>query len=148
MEAAGEAALRDPAGRLPAGFWAAAGVWLERPQVANKRLSGACAEPPLRLPRAGGGAGATERAWRSFCAGAGAAALGLEGPLELVLRRLLPRRPRPPPAAPAAVPELVVRGGRPAFPPLFPVASPSLASPGMAPGMAAASWVGGGELCL
>ncbi|XP_039191818.1 probable tRNA (uracil-O(2)-)-methyltransferase [Crotalus tigris] len=105
MEAAGEAALRDPAGRLPGGFWTAAGVWLERPQVANKRLSGACAEPPLRLPRTGGAAGAAERAWRSFCAGAGAAALGLEGPLELVVRRLLPRRP--PPAA--AVPELVVR---------------------------------------
>ncbi|KAM3831545.1 putative tRNA (uracil-O(2)-)-methyltransferase isoform 3-T3 [Vipera latastei] len=105
MEAAGEAALRDPAGRLPGGFWAAAGVWLERPQVANKRLSGACAEPPLRLPRTGGVPDAAERAWRSFCAGAGAAALGLEGRLELVLRRLLPRRP--PPAAP--VPELVVR---------------------------------------
>uniref|UniRef100_A0A670Y7M5 tRNA (uracil-O(2)-)-methyltransferase n=1 Tax=Pseudonaja textilis TaxID=8673 RepID=A0A670Y7M5_PSETE len=61
MEAVGEGALRDPAGRLPDGFWAAAAVWLERPQVANKRLSGACAEPPLRVPRAGGGAaGAAE----------------------------------------------------------------------------------------
>ncbi|XP_034291883.1 probable tRNA (uracil-O(2)-)-methyltransferase [Pantherophis guttatus] len=108
MEAAGTAALRDPAGRLPGGFWAAAAVWLERPQVANKRLSGACAEPPLRVPRAGGGEGPAERAWGAFCAGAGAEALGLRGPpeleLELVLRRLLPRSPRSP-----AAPELVVR---------------------------------------
>ncbi|XP_026555792.1 probable tRNA (uracil-O(2)-)-methyltransferase isoform X2 [Pseudonaja textilis] len=119
MEAVGEGALRDPAGRLPDGFWAAAAVWLERPQVANKRLSGACAEPPLRVPRAGGGAaGAAERAWGAFCAGAEGQALGLRGPVELVLRRLLPRRP-PPPPPPA--PELVARdvlNGRMTFLPL------------------------------
>ncbi|XP_070614216.1 LOW QUALITY PROTEIN: probable tRNA (uracil-O(2)-)-methyltransferase [Erythrolamprus reginae] len=102
METTGSATLRDPAGRLPGGFWAAAAVWLERPQVANKRLSGACAEPPVRVPRAGGPAGPEESDWGPFCAGAVAEALGLRGPLELVLRRLLPRRP---PAAP--VPEAV-----------------------------------------
>ncbi|XP_032080530.1 probable tRNA (uracil-O(2)-)-methyltransferase isoform X2 [Thamnophis elegans] len=109
MEAAGSAALRDPAGRLPGGFWAAAAVWLERPQVANKRLSGACAEAPLSLPRAGGGAaGPAEGAWEAFCAGAAGEALGLRGPLELQLRRLFPRRP---PAGPAGAlsAELVVR---------------------------------------
>uniref|UniRef100_A0A8C6VMT4 tRNA (uracil-O(2)-)-methyltransferase n=1 Tax=Naja naja TaxID=35670 RepID=A0A8C6VMT4_NAJNA len=111
MEAVGEAALQDLAGRLPDGFWAAAAVWLERPQVANKRLSGACAEPPLRVPRAGGGAaGAAERAWGAFCAGAEGAALGLRGPLELVLRRLLPRRPPPPPPAPELVARDVLNG--------------------------------------
>ncbi|XP_063165804.1 probable tRNA (uracil-O(2)-)-methyltransferase [Candoia aspera] len=112
MEAAGAAALRDPARRLPGGFWAAAGVWLERPQVANRRLSGACVERPLRVPRPGcgcGAAGPAERAWGAFCGGAAGAALALglggpaEAPLELVLRSLLPRR------AAAPVPELVVR---------------------------------------
>lgn len=32
--------MRDPAALLPGGFWAAVAVWLERPQVANKRLCG------------------------------------------------------------------------------------------------------------
>lgn len=46
--------LNDPDALLPGGFWAAVTVWLERPQVANKRLCGARMEArgrPLR-PRA------------------------------------------------------------------------------------------------
>uniref|UniRef100_A0A8C9DJ36 tRNA (uracil-O(2)-)-methyltransferase n=1 Tax=Prolemur simus TaxID=1328070 RepID=A0A8C9DJ36_PROSS len=41
MAEAGRAAVSDPGGLLPGGFWAAVAVWLERPQVANKRLCGA-----------------------------------------------------------------------------------------------------------
>lgn len=40
MAEVGRAAVRDPGARLPGGFWAAVAVWLERPQVANKRLCG------------------------------------------------------------------------------------------------------------
>lgn len=36
----GRVAVRDPRALLPGGFWAAVAVWLERPQVANKRLCG------------------------------------------------------------------------------------------------------------
>ncbi|XP_036183678.1 probable tRNA (uracil-O(2)-)-methyltransferase isoform X2 [Myotis myotis] len=40
MAEVGRAAVRDPSALLPGGFWAAVAVWLERPQVANKRLCG------------------------------------------------------------------------------------------------------------
>lgn len=40
MTEVGRAAVRDPSALLPGGFWAAVAVWLERPQVANKRLCG------------------------------------------------------------------------------------------------------------
>ncbi|XP_055290620.1 probable tRNA (uracil-O(2)-)-methyltransferase isoform X2 [Moschus berezovskii] len=41
MVEVGRVAVRDPGSRLlPGGFWAAVAVWVERPQVANKRLCG------------------------------------------------------------------------------------------------------------
>ncbi|EGV91598.1 putative tRNA (uracil-O(2)-)-methyltransferase [Cricetulus griseus] len=40
----GRVSLSDPGAVLPTGFWAAVAVWLERPQVANKRLCGARTE--------------------------------------------------------------------------------------------------------
>ncbi|XP_008831081.2 probable tRNA (uracil-O(2)-)-methyltransferase [Nannospalax galili] len=65
MAELGRVRLRDPRALLPAGFWAAVAVWLERPHVANKRLCGARleargsavlprAEPGERGPEAGG----------------------------------------------------------------------------------------------
>lgn len=50
----GRVALSDPGSLLPTGFWAAVAVWLERPQVANKRLCGARTEArgSAFLPRA------------------------------------------------------------------------------------------------
>ncbi|XP_039324125.2 putative tRNA (uracil-O(2)-)-methyltransferase isoform X1 [Saimiri boliviensis] len=54
MAEVGRAAIRDPGALLPRGFWAAVEVWLERPQVANKRLCGARLEArrSAALPRA------------------------------------------------------------------------------------------------
>ncbi|XP_057562764.1 probable tRNA (uracil-O(2)-)-methyltransferase isoform X2 [Hippopotamus amphibius kiboko] len=40
MAEVGRASVRDPDSLLPRGFWAAVAVWVERPQVANKRLCG------------------------------------------------------------------------------------------------------------
>ncbi|XP_059962487.1 probable tRNA (uracil-O(2)-)-methyltransferase isoform X2 [Mesoplodon densirostris] len=40
MAEVGRVAVRHPDLLLPAGFWAAVAVWVERPQVANKRLYG------------------------------------------------------------------------------------------------------------
>ncbi|XP_019309355.2 probable tRNA (uracil-O(2)-)-methyltransferase isoform X2 [Panthera pardus] len=40
MAEVGRAAVRDPGELLPGGFWEAVAVWLEKPQVANKRLCG------------------------------------------------------------------------------------------------------------
>ncbi|XP_036982818.2 probable tRNA (uracil-O(2)-)-methyltransferase [Artibeus jamaicensis] len=40
MAEVGRVAVRDPGTLLPGGFWAAVAVWLERPQVANRRLCG------------------------------------------------------------------------------------------------------------
>lgn len=37
--------MRDPGSVLPGGFWAAVAVWVEKPQVLNKRLCGSCVEP-------------------------------------------------------------------------------------------------------
>ncbi|XP_051056219.1 probable tRNA (uracil-O(2)-)-methyltransferase isoform X2 [Phodopus roborovskii] len=50
----GRVSLGDPGALLPTGFWAAVAVWLERPQVANKRLCGARTEArgSASLPRA------------------------------------------------------------------------------------------------
>ncbi|XP_048220110.1 probable tRNA (uracil-O(2)-)-methyltransferase [Perognathus longimembris pacificus] len=49
----GRVPVRDPGALLPEGFWAAVAVWLERPQVANKRLCGA----RLEARRSAGGPG-------------------------------------------------------------------------------------------
>ncbi|NXD19560.1 TRM44 methyltransferase, partial [Spelaeornis formosus] len=108
----GTAAVRDPGGSaLPRGFWAAVRVWLEKPQVANRRLSGAAiqAEGTVPLggeiaPSFGGGgqegraAGAAElgRIWREVRAQLPLlppplAAWGGPGELRAVLRTLLPR---------------------------------------------------------
>ncbi|XP_005408833.2 PREDICTED: probable tRNA (uracil-O(2)-)-methyltransferase [Chinchilla lanigera] len=64
MAEVGRELVSDPGGLLPGGFWAAVAVWLERPQVANKRLCGArlearrsatlpAAEPRRPRPSAG-----------------------------------------------------------------------------------------------
>lgn len=54
MAELGRVRLADPDALLPTGFWAAVAVWLERPQVANKRLCGARTEAhgSASLPRA------------------------------------------------------------------------------------------------
>ncbi|XP_053422528.1 probable tRNA (uracil-O(2)-)-methyltransferase isoform X3 [Nycticebus coucang] len=56
MAEVGRAAVRDSGGLLPGGFWGAVAVWLERPQVVNKRLCGARLEARRNvvLPRAEG----------------------------------------------------------------------------------------------
>ncbi|XP_026928007.1 probable tRNA (uracil-O(2)-)-methyltransferase isoform X2 [Acinonyx jubatus] len=53
MAEVGRVAVRDPGELLPGGFWEAVAVWLEKPQVANKRLCGARLEARRRaaLPR-------------------------------------------------------------------------------------------------
>ncbi|CAN2388593.1 tRNA (uracil) methyltransferase activity, partial [Pristimantis euphronides] len=43
MPELGRVAVRDPGSALPQGFWAAVAVWVEKPQVLNKRLCGSCA---------------------------------------------------------------------------------------------------------
>lgn len=53
MEELRRVLLSDPDALLPAGFWAAVTVWLERPQVANKRLCGARMEARGRTLRPG-----------------------------------------------------------------------------------------------
>ncbi|KAM5159467.1 putative tRNA (uracil-O(2)-)-methyltransferase isoform 1-T1 [Callospermophilus lateralis] len=54
MAEVGRARVCDPGALLPGGFWAAVAVWLEKPQVVNKRLSGARLEArgSAALPRA------------------------------------------------------------------------------------------------
>uniref|UniRef100_A0ACB8E6E1 Uncharacterized protein n=1 Tax=Sphaerodactylus townsendi TaxID=933632 RepID=A0ACB8E6E1_9SAUR len=122
MECVGSAAVLDlaeGAARLPGGFWAAVGVWLEKPQVANKRLSGAHLEESRAMPRprsspAGAGPGGggpraasseLDVAWQALrCSSLGPLLLG-PGPahVDALLRTLLPKG-RPAPAR-----ELVVR---------------------------------------
>ncbi|XP_075276550.1 putative tRNA (uracil-O(2)-)-methyltransferase isoform X2 [Opisthocomus hoazin] len=51
----GTAAVRDGSGALPRGFWSAARVWLEKPQVANRRLCGAVIEAEGTVPLGEGG---------------------------------------------------------------------------------------------
>lgn len=61
--------VRDPGALLPGGFWAAVAVWVERPQVANRRLCGVRvdARRSAALPRteqesrAAAGCGSEER---------------------------------------------------------------------------------------
>ncbi|XP_021251099.1 probable tRNA (uracil-O(2)-)-methyltransferase isoform X1 [Numida meleagris] len=117
------AAVRGGGAVLPRGFWAAVRVWLEKPQVANRRLCGAAieAEGAVLLgeggdtsPHIGSGedpAGAAElgRLWREV-RGDLLPFLTAEPDREVraVLRALLPRaRPAGPPAPP--VKELVVQ---------------------------------------
>lgn len=137
MGPVGTAAVRDPGGSaLPRGFWAAVRVWLEKPQVANRRLSGAAlqAEGPVPLGESGGisssfaaaGAGGDGEGQKGRAAGAAElgrlwrevrgqlhlppplTAWGGPGELRAVLRTLLPRgRPAAPPAR-----ELAVQGER------------------------------------
>ncbi|XP_069712501.1 probable tRNA (uracil-O(2)-)-methyltransferase isoform X4 [Phaenicophaeus curvirostris] len=101
---------------LPGGFWAAARVWLERPQVANRRLCGAAVEAEGAVAL---GEGAAEedgrpllppllgRVWREAARAPLPPPLRPWGRAELraLLRELLPRgRPRAVPAR-----ELVVQ---------------------------------------
>ena len=56
MAEVGRVAVSDPGSRLlPGGFWAAVAVWVERPQVANKRLCGVRLEArrSVSLPQTG-----------------------------------------------------------------------------------------------
>jgi len=56
MAEVGRVAVSDPGSRLlPGGFWAAVAVWVERPQVANKRLCGVRLEArrSVSLPQIG-----------------------------------------------------------------------------------------------
>ncbi|XP_038600776.1 probable tRNA (uracil-O(2)-)-methyltransferase [Tachyglossus aculeatus] len=90
---AGRAAVRAAGSQFPRGFWAAVELWLERPQLANRRLSGAQLEagPDARArwddvigAVAGGDAGAT---------GAGAVAAAAR---HVILRTLVAKAKAPP----------------------------------------------------
>ncbi|XP_054994042.1 probable tRNA (uracil-O(2)-)-methyltransferase isoform X2 [Sorex araneus] len=136
MEEVGRVAVRDPA-RLPGGFWAAVAVWLERPQVANKRLCGARLEARRSVTLGRGAAPAPgaargpdlEQLWDRFSRGLAGrhpalrALLAGPGPpaeLQLLLRSVIPKAtPRSPLVAPRR--EMVVQdvlGGRVTFLPL------------------------------
>uniref|UniRef100_F7EDA7 tRNA (uracil-O(2)-)-methyltransferase n=1 Tax=Ornithorhynchus anatinus TaxID=9258 RepID=F7EDA7_ORNAN len=101
---AGSAPVKAAGSHLPRGFWTAVRLWLERPQLVDRRLRGAALEavggrgPRLRgaaLPGAvaRGDEGAPPGAW---CAGAAP-------PPHVTLRTLLPK------ARPESGPHLVVR---------------------------------------
>lgn len=137
MGPVGTAAVRDGGAALPGGFWAAVRVWLEKPQVANRRLCGAAIEaegtvllgeseggsPRLTAVPGGGtdegpqGAAELSRLWREVSGHLppSLTARGRPGSeLRAVLRTLLPRaRPAGPPAPPTK--ELVVQGEPPAL---------------------------------
>ncbi|XP_068926681.1 probable tRNA (uracil-O(2)-)-methyltransferase isoform X2 [Petaurus breviceps papuanus] len=51
MGLVGQALVTDSGSLLPLGFWSAVAVWVERPQVVNKRLCGARLEAPGRPAR-------------------------------------------------------------------------------------------------
>lgn len=55
MGLVGTAVVRDGGAALPRGFWAAVRVWLEKPQVANRRLCGAAIEAEGTVPLGEGG---------------------------------------------------------------------------------------------
>ncbi|NXT23754.1 TRM44 methyltransferase, partial [Syrrhaptes paradoxus] len=55
MGLVGTAVVRDGGAALPHGFWAAVRVWLEKPQVANRRLCGAAVEAEGPVPLGEGG---------------------------------------------------------------------------------------------
>ncbi|XP_054855868.1 probable tRNA (uracil-O(2)-)-methyltransferase [Eublepharis macularius] len=117
MKLLGEAVVRDlPPARLPGGFWAAVAVWLEKPQVANKRLCGARLEEARRLPRPGAGrprgTGASptalDAAWEAVCCSSCRRELGLlpasglgappQQEVEVLLRTVVPKGSLPAPA--------------------------------------------------
>lgn len=82
MGLVGTAAVRDGGAVLPHGFWAAVRVWLEKPQVVNRRLCGAAIEAEGLVPLGEGGE-ASPRFAGGSCGGqegragpAGAAELG------------------------------------------------------------------------
>ncbi|NXI71334.1 TRM44 methyltransferase, partial [Anseranas semipalmata] len=90
MGPVGTAVVRDGGAALPHGFWAAVRVWLEKPQVANRRLCGAAIEAEGTVLLGDGGEGSPQLA---------AGGPGRE--LRAVLRTLLPRaRPAGQPASP------------------------------------------------
>ncbi|KAM9027748.1 putative tRNA (uracil-O(2)-)-methyltransferase isoform 2-T2 [Ara ararauna] len=103
--------VRDGGAALPRGFWAAVRVWLEKPQVANRRLCGAAieAEGTVALgeggeesPRFAAVRGSEEQGKR--VASAGAAELGLLW--REVCTQLSPRHGHlPPPLTPWAGPD-------------------------------------------
>lgn len=124
MVVLGTAAVRGGGAALPRGFWAAVRVWLEKPQVANRRLCGAAIEaegavllgedgdtsPHLGIGEEPAGASELGRLWRELrgellpflTAGPGRE-------LRAVLRALLPRA-RPAGLLAPPVKELVVQG--------------------------------------
>ncbi|XP_053921489.1 probable tRNA (uracil-O(2)-)-methyltransferase isoform X2 [Cuculus canorus] len=109
------ARVRDGGSALPRGFWAAARVWLEKPQVANRRLCGAAIEAEGTVALGEGAAppeGAAEdgprRLWALWREARGPLPPPLRpwggAELRALLRALLPRgRPRAPPARELAV---------------------------------------------
>uniref|UniRef100_A0A8C9EJM2 tRNA (uracil-O(2)-)-methyltransferase n=1 Tax=Pavo cristatus TaxID=9049 RepID=A0A8C9EJM2_PAVCR len=119
----GTAVVRGGGAVLPRGFWAAVRVWLEKPQVANRRLCGAVIEAEGAVLLGEGGdaslhlgsgeelAGAAElgRLWREVRGDLlPFLTAGPRRELRAVLRALLPRaRPAGPPTPPAK--ELVVQ---------------------------------------
>ncbi|XP_042300416.1 probable tRNA (uracil-O(2)-)-methyltransferase [Sceloporus undulatus] len=111
MEVLGTASVRDPDRLLPGGFWEAVGVWLEKPQVANKRLCGARLDGARRVApsTAAAAGGLWEAAWRALRPSVPWEALALdgcpeEGEVEVVFRTLVPKVSPPSPAR-----ELVVK---------------------------------------
>ncbi|XP_060633986.2 probable tRNA (uracil-O(2)-)-methyltransferase isoform X1 [Anolis sagrei] len=116
MELLREACVRDPLRLLPGGFWEAVGVWLERPQVANKRLCGARLDASRRAAKPGlGGEGKLLEGppWEALRASCCREALGLDGSpdeeegLEVVLRTLVPKGSTPAPAQEMVVKDIV-----------------------------------------
>ncbi|XP_003224213.3 probable tRNA (uracil-O(2)-)-methyltransferase [Anolis carolinensis] len=114
MELLREACVRDPLRRLPGGFWEAVGVWLERPQVANKRLCGARLD--ASKPGFGDEGKLLEGApWEALRTSGCGEALGLDGGLqeeeeeglEVVLRTLVPKTCPPAPAQEMVVKDII-----------------------------------------
>lgn len=129
MGLVGTAAVRDPGGTaLPRGFWAAVRVWLEKPQVANRRLSGAAVQAEGTVPLGEGGE--ISPSFAAAGAGGGGGGGGQEGraagPVELgrLWREVRSQLPLPPPLTAwggpgelRAVLRTLLPRGRPAAPP-------------------------------